>query len=119
MAEWPEERLDVDAFYSPSRKEKSSVRPSIQEATEPHEGTVIEVLQKIVRRCAHFLEGGPVQFAASVFSITATKAVSLDPQQRDTLETTYRAPENVTRCVRHYKRHFSCGSFSSMVKRIL
>jgi acyl transferase domain-containing protein len=95
MTEWPADRLNVDAFYSPSRKEKSSVRPSMQKANDPY-GTITDVLQKIAGRGAHFLKDDPVQFDAPFFSITATETVSLDPQQRGMLETTYRALENGT-----------------------
>ena len=45
MTEWPADRLNVDAFYSPSRKEKSSVRPFIQNTNDPHWETVTDVLQ--------------------------------------------------------------------------
>lgn len=46
MTEWPADRLNVDAFYSPSRKEKSSVRPFMRKANDPHLGTVTDVLQR-------------------------------------------------------------------------
>ncbi|KAF1951581.1 ketoacyl-synt-domain-containing protein [Byssothecium circinans] len=72
MSEWPADRLNIDAFYSASRKEKSS----------------------IAGRGVHFLKDDPIQFDAPFFSITATEAASLDPQQRGMLETTYRALEN-------------------------
>ncbi|KAF2706215.1 ketoacyl-synt-domain-containing protein [Pleomassaria siparia CBS 279.74] len=72
MTEWPKDRLNIDAFHSLSRKEKSS----------------------IAGRGAHFLKDDPIHFDAPFFSITATEAASLDPQQRGMLETTYRALEN-------------------------
>jgi acyl transferase domain-containing protein len=45
-------------------------------------------------RNGHFLKEDLGAFDAPFFSITATEAAGLDPQQRILLETAYRALEN-------------------------
>ncbi|KAF2014709.1 ketoacyl-synt-domain-containing protein [Aaosphaeria arxii CBS 175.79] len=71
-SEWPSDRLNVDAFHNPARRETSS----------------------IAARGAHFLRDDPALFDASFFSITSAEAAALDPQQCLLLETTYQAFEN-------------------------
>ncbi len=67
----PEDRYNVDAFYSPNAKS----------------GTV-------KMKHGYFLEGGVQHLDASFFSMTRTELEKLDPQQRLLLEVTREALEN-------------------------
>ncbi|KAI0405747.1 hypothetical protein F4802DRAFT_561870 [Xylaria palmicola] len=72
MTEWPESRLNVDAFYSNG--------PA--------------AYNKLKSRGGHFLKQDPMAFDAPFFSITAKEAAAMDPQHRICLEESYRAFEN-------------------------
>ncbi|KAF2179436.1 hypothetical protein K469DRAFT_596142 [Zopfia rhizophila CBS 207.26] len=72
MTEWPKDRVNIDSYHNQDRTERSSV---------PARG-------------ANFIKEDPSLFDAPFFSITATEAASMDPQQRMLLETSYRAFEN-------------------------
>ncbi|KAI0119053.1 hypothetical protein F4814DRAFT_458445 [Daldinia grandis] len=78
MTEWPESRLDIDSFYDPESGRLNKGLTDIQ----------------LRSRGAHFLKGDPGAFDAPFFSITKKEAAAMDPQQRMTLETSYRAFEN-------------------------
>ncbi|KAI1332330.1 hypothetical protein F5Y16DRAFT_420447 [Xylariaceae sp. FL0255] len=72
MTEWPKARINADAFLN-------------------HE---LEKRNKIKSRGGYFVKDDPGAFDAPFFSITAAEAASMDPMQRWTLETSYRAFEN-------------------------
>jgi len=55
---------------------------------------LILIFTQIPVRNGHFLKEDLGAFDAPFFSITATEAAGLDPQQRILLETAYRALEN-------------------------
>jgi len=69
---FPKDRVNIDAFYHPD---------STQLDTVPVHN-------------AHFLKEDLGAFDAHFFSITPSEALSMDPQQRGLLETSYRALEN-------------------------
>ncbi|ORY58512.1 fatty acid synthase S-acetyltransferase [Pseudomassariella vexata] len=69
MTNWPESRIKSEAFPPNSQN-------------------------KLYCRGAHFINDDPGAFDAPFFSITAKEAASMDPMQRWTLETSYRAFEN-------------------------
>ncbi|KAI0201207.1 hypothetical protein F4808DRAFT_469860 [Astrocystis sublimbata] len=73
MTPWPKERVNIDAFYDPG-------------------GTQENMLSS---KGGHFINEDLSAFDAPFFSITAKEAVAMDPQHRWSLETTYRAFENV------------------------
>lgn len=70
MTEYPPDRLNVDAFYHPTRH------------------------HALRTRGAHFLKEDLGVFDANFFSLTPSEASAMDPMQRILLETTYRALEN-------------------------
>ncbi|KAF2240016.1 reducing type I polyketide synthase [Viridothelium virens] len=72
MSQFPEDRVNIDAFYHPDTNRSDSV---------PFRG-------------GHFLGTLPSAFDAPFFTITAAEAEAMDPQQRVLLETTYHALEN-------------------------
>ncbi|KAH8721497.1 polyketide synthase PksD [Phaeosphaeriaceae sp. PMI808] len=72
MTPWPEERVNVKAFY-----DADSVRKNT-----------------LYSKGAHFIKDDPAAFDAPFFSITSKEAASMDPQQRWLLETAYCALEN-------------------------
>lgn len=72
MTEWPESRSNIDALYSSD---------SIRQNT-------------VASRGAHFLQGDITAFDAPFFSMPASEAAAMDPQQRIVLETAYHAFEN-------------------------
>lgn len=72
MTEWPESRANISALYRGQSTANNT----------------------LLSRGAHFINGDPGAFDAPFFSITTKEAASMDPQQRWTLETTYRAMEN-------------------------
>jgi acyl transferase domain-containing protein len=69
---FPRDRVNIDAFYHPD-----STR-----------------LDSVPTHNAHFLEEDLGAFDAHFFSITPSEALSMDPQHRGLLETSYRALEN-------------------------
>ncbi|KAK0387803.1 hypothetical protein NLU13_4048 [Sarocladium strictum] len=71
-SEFPEDRLDINGFYHPSRNRQGTI---------PFRG-------------AHFLRRDVTSFDAPFFSITADEACAVDPQQRMLLEVSYEALEN-------------------------
>ncbi|KAI1087949.1 putative polyketide synthase [Rostrohypoxylon terebratum] len=73
MTEWPEDRLVVDSFA---------------------DGADLGKPNTIKGRGAHFIKEDPAVFDAPFFSITASEAASMDPQQRWALESAYHAFEN-------------------------
>nr|APX44009.1 polyketide synthase [Pestalotiopsis microspora] len=73
MTEWPEDRLLVDSFA---------------------DGADLGKPNTIKGRGAHFIKEDPAVFDAPFFSITASEAASMDPQQRWALESAYHAFEN-------------------------
>ncbi|KAK7744554.1 Type I Iterative PKS [Cytospora paraplurivora] len=70
MTDYPPDRLNVDAFYHPTR------------------------YNALRTRGAHFLKEDLGVFDANFFSLTPSEASAMDPMQRILLETTYRALEN-------------------------
>ncbi|KAI1099779.1 hypothetical protein F4804DRAFT_69463 [Jackrogersella minutella] len=70
MTEFPPERLNVNAFYHPTRR------------------------NALRTRGAHFIKEDLGLFDANFFSITPTEASAMDPMQRILLETTFKAFEN-------------------------
>ncbi|KAF4628668.1 hypothetical protein G7Y89_g9483 [Cudoniella acicularis] len=70
--EFPEDRLSTTVRYHPDSNRKDT----------------------FAVRGGHFLKDNIGGFDAPFFSISATEAAALDPQQRGLLETTYRALEN-------------------------
>ncbi|KAL8971946.1 MAG: hypothetical protein Q9183_000809 [Haloplaca sp. 2 TL-2023] len=72
MKEWPSDRVNVEAFYSPTN----------------------DSVDTIPFRGGHFLNEPLEKFDAPFFSLTASEAKAMDPQQRLLLETAYRALEN-------------------------
>ncbi|RYP89479.1 hypothetical protein DL769_000030 [Monosporascus sp. CRB-8-3] len=72
MTEWPNSRINIEAFHSNS----------------------LEHENKLYSRGAHFLDGDPAAFDAPFFAITAKEAMAMDPQQRHLLEASYHAFEN-------------------------
>lgn len=70
--EVPNDRFNIDSFYHP-------------DANRP---------DAIPTRHGHFLSESLAAFDTSFFSIQPTEALSMDPQQRLMLETSYRALEN-------------------------
>ncbi|KAI8725605.1 Carrier domain-containing protein [Fusarium sp. LHS14.1] len=69
MTRWPESRINAESFVSGTRSKFSC-----------HGG--------------HFINGDPAAFDAPFFSISTKEAAAMDPMQRWTLETSYRAFEN-------------------------
>ncbi|KAI5917692.1 hypothetical protein F4810DRAFT_640865 [Camillea tinctor] len=72
MTEWPKTRANVESFSN--------------EALTPR--------NKLYTRGAYFINEDPGAFDAPFFSVTAAEAASMDPMQRWTLETAYKAFEN-------------------------
>ncbi|KAI1099763.1 polyketide synthase PksD [Jackrogersella minutella] len=72
MTAWPKSRTNLDAFFQA-------------------EGSSNDTLQS---KGAHFLKDDPAAFDAPFFSISSKEAASMDPQQRQLLETAYHALEN-------------------------
>ena len=70
MTEFPADRLNIDAFYHPSKRDALPVRGG------------------------HFIKEDISAFDADFFSITPSEAAAMDPQQRLLLETTFKAFEN-------------------------
>ncbi|KAM0426273.1 hypothetical protein ACHAPT_008313 [Fusarium lateritium] len=69
MTRWPESRINAESFVSGTRNKFSC-----------HGG--------------HFIDDDPAAFDAPFFSISTKEAAAIDPMQRWTLETSYRAFEN-------------------------
>lgn len=59
-------------------------------------------------RGGHFLKESPAAFDAPFFSISHSEAVSMDPQQRGLLESTYKALENGQINGHHALSCYSC-----------
>ncbi|KAL8721436.1 MAG: hypothetical protein Q9225_001881 [Loekoesia sp. 1 TL-2023] len=72
MTEVPRDRFNIDSYYN-----RNSNR-----------------LDTLNVKGGHFLQGDLAAFDAPFFSVPYTEAVSLDPQQRGLLESTYKALEN-------------------------
>ncbi|KAL8855884.1 MAG: hypothetical protein Q9178_007504 [Gyalolechia marmorata] len=72
MTKVPQDRFNVDAFYDPDAQR----------------------LDTLNVYGGHFLKGDLAAFDAPFFSIPYTEALSLDPQQRGLMESTYKALEN-------------------------
>ncbi|KAL9121039.1 MAG: hypothetical protein Q9187_002405 [Circinaria calcarea] len=72
MTEIPKDRFNLDAFYHSDPSRVSSIN----------------------FRGGHFIKGDLAAFDAPFFSVTPAEALSMDPQQRILLETTYRAFES-------------------------
>lgn len=70
MTEFPPERLNINAFYHPTRHRSFRMRG------------------------AHFIKEDLGVFDANFFSLTPTEASAMDPMQRILLETTFKAFEN-------------------------
>lgn len=70
--EFPEDRLNIDAFYHPDS----------------------DRLDHLSTRGGHFLEGDLSRFDPAFFSISAAEAEAMDPQQRMVLMAAYHALEN-------------------------
>lgn len=70
MTEFPADRLNIDAFYHPSRRDALPIRGG------------------------HFIKEDMSAFDADFFSITPSEAAAMDPAQRLLLETAFRAFEN-------------------------
>ncbi|MCJ1395075.1 hypothetical protein MMC18_007956 [Xylographa bjoerkii] len=71
-ADFPKNRMNVDAFYDPSKDGEGS----------------------IPLRGGHFIRDDFAAFDAPFFSITAAEAAAMDPLQRNLLEVSYRALES-------------------------
>ncbi|PSN74707.1 reducing type I polyketide synthase [Corynespora cassiicola Philippines] len=71
--DWPADRAPIGSFHDPERKEGGAT---------------------MLARGGNFLKEDPAKFDSSFFSIPAYEAISMDPQQRILLETTYKALEN-------------------------
>ncbi|KAI0020262.1 hypothetical protein F4780DRAFT_742638 [Xylariomycetidae sp. FL0641] len=72
MTPWPEARGDISGFHDPSTSPRRKTRSL----------------------GAHFIHDDPAAFDAPFFAITAKEAAAMDPEQRLSLETSYRALEN-------------------------
>ncbi|KAJ4288369.1 hypothetical protein N0V90_011603 [Kalmusia sp. IMI 367209] len=72
MTEYPQSRVNIDAFYDPGKKRNNT----------------------LYSRGAHFIDGDPAVFDAPFFSVTTADAASMDPQHRKLMEVTYHALEN-------------------------
>ena len=88
----PKDRFNIDAFYHPDQDRIDTVSAGLVSYTK------CEILRltksQINVRTGHFLSGDITAFDAPFFSIQPTEVASMDPQQRITLETSYRALEN-------------------------
>ncbi|KAI0593005.1 hypothetical protein F4775DRAFT_587134 [Biscogniauxia sp. FL1348] len=72
MSEWPKSRVNAESFSNDALKSRN----------------------KLYAKGAYFINEDPGAFDAPFFSVTAAEAASMDPMQRWTLETAYRAFEN-------------------------
>lgn len=68
---------------------------TVSEAELPRE-TVVKTHSQLPLRGGHFIRENIGTFDAPFFSISATEAAGIDPQQRGLLEATYHALENGT-----------------------
>ncbi|ORX94601.1 hypothetical protein BCR34DRAFT_608222 [Clohesyomyces aquaticus] len=72
MSDWPKDRIQLESFYDADPRKQNTIRA----------------------KGGHFLGEDPALFDAPFFSITASEAAAMDPQQRMMLETCYLALEN-------------------------
>ncbi|KAI1152215.1 polyketide synthase PksD [Nemania diffusa] len=72
MTEWPESRMNIEAFYDSDTLQENRLRS----------------------KGANFIREDPAVFDGPFFSMTSNEAASMDPQQRWLLEASYRALEN-------------------------
>nr|XP_023908643.1 highly reducing polyketide synthase azaB-like [Quercus suber] len=99
MTEWPEDRMNVDAFYHP----------------DPFRTNTMTF------RGGHFLDTLPDTFDAPFFSIGAAEAAALDPAHRITLEATFQSLENddyktlAARDTEHISPYHTSGNTSNML----
>ncbi|KAI1382727.1 putative polyketide synthase [Hypoxylon trugodes] len=72
MTPWPEDRINIDGFYSMDSSQ----------------------INRLHSTGGHFLNGKLGEFDAPFFSMNSKEAAAMDPQQQILLETSYRALEN-------------------------
>lgn len=90
--EFPEDRVNIDAFYNPDHKKLNTVSTWAPYSDPRTQNTEYE--HQIRSRRAHFLEEDIRDFDAQFFGFSPLEAASMDPQQRGLLETTYHAIES-------------------------
>ncbi|KAI1151541.1 hypothetical protein F4825DRAFT_354477 [Nemania diffusa] len=92
MTDWPASRISGNAFHNAESAKRN----------------------KIYARGGYFIKDDPGTFDAPFFSVTAAEAASMDPMQRWTLETSYRAFENAGVAMKSLKRSRTAVFSASM-----
>ncbi|KAI3330341.1 hypothetical protein F4824DRAFT_478888 [Ustulina deusta] len=92
LTDWPASRINGNAFHNPELAKRN----------------------KLYSQGGYFIKDDPGVFDAPFFSITAAEAASMDPMQRWTLETAYRAFENAGLAMETLKRSQTAVFSASM-----
>lgn len=93
---FPQDAVSPGSFWKLIMEKRctSSDFPPGRMNMDAHHHPDINRLYSLTMRGGHFIQEDLGAFDAPFFSITAAEAEVLDPQQRFTLETAYRALEN-------------------------
>ncbi|KAI1485448.1 hypothetical protein F5X96DRAFT_682809 [Biscogniauxia mediterranea] len=93
---FPQDNDDIPQFWETlqNRKNLMSEWPKSRVNAESFSNDALRSRNKLYANGAYFINEDPGAFDAPFFSVTAAEAASMDPMQRWTLETAYRAFEN-------------------------